>query len=553
MARARKKRRTQVPDQPKNAIANGVNRTKPGDRIPKSMVIRMGAGDVGSSVTQLVKDVRGVMEPHTASKLRERRSNKLRDYTTMAGPLGVSHLLLFYRAANSGNTNMKVAIAPRGPTLSFHVEKYSLARDVAKSQRRPKVGSAGLDHLTPPLLVMNNFNTAERKAEEDKAAGKGAKKSGGGGGADSNTNDNKPPPIPKHLENLTTSVFQSLFPSIEPQRTPLSSIRRVLLLNREQKHPQHSKSDETYTLTLRHYAITTRPLIPISKPLKRLAHITSRKQKNKNPTAENPPQPAANANDPSETASKQKRDKLSLPDLSRLTDIADYVLDPGAASATEASDSERNTDAEVEVLEASTRRVLNKKELAARRERQQQEREKAQAQAQAQGEHDSDATSDSNENNSEGKGDTKPAAKTQEEKNKRRQYVPRTQTQKRAVTLTELGPRMTLRLYKLEEGLCGGKTLWHGVEGRRSVEEERELDRRWEERMQIKEERRRRQREDVERKRRERGSKKREGKGRDEDEGEGEEEWVDDMDVDGDDVEEEDGEDEDEDEDMEDE
>lgn len=34
------------------------------------MVIRMGAGEVGSSVGQLVKDVRAMMEPHTAVRLK---------------------------------------------------------------------------------------------------------------------------------------------------------------------------------------------------------------------------------------------------------------------------------------------------------------------------------------------------------------------------------------------------------------------------------------------------------------------------------------------------
>lgn len=38
------------------------------------MVIRMGAGDMGSSVSQLVKDVRSMMEPDTASRLKVRLS-----------------------------------------------------------------------------------------------------------------------------------------------------------------------------------------------------------------------------------------------------------------------------------------------------------------------------------------------------------------------------------------------------------------------------------------------------------------------------------------------
>jgi hypothetical protein len=39
-------------------------------KTPKSMVIRVGASQVGSSVTQLVKDVRRMMEPDTAVRLK---------------------------------------------------------------------------------------------------------------------------------------------------------------------------------------------------------------------------------------------------------------------------------------------------------------------------------------------------------------------------------------------------------------------------------------------------------------------------------------------------
>ena len=42
----------------------------PGNRAFKSMVIRIGAGEVGAGVSQLVKDVRTMMEPNTASRLK---------------------------------------------------------------------------------------------------------------------------------------------------------------------------------------------------------------------------------------------------------------------------------------------------------------------------------------------------------------------------------------------------------------------------------------------------------------------------------------------------
>ena len=72
MARRRSKKRTHL----QSATATSVN-VKAGtgsmNRSPKSMVIRVGAGEVGSSVTQLVKDVRSMMEPDTASRLKVKR------------------------------------------------------------------------------------------------------------------------------------------------------------------------------------------------------------------------------------------------------------------------------------------------------------------------------------------------------------------------------------------------------------------------------------------------------------------------------------------------
>jgi ribosome biogenesis protein SSF1/2 len=63
MARKNTARRKQsAGDKQKVKAATGQN--------PKSMVIRIGAGEVGASVSQLVKDVRHVMEPDTAVRLK---------------------------------------------------------------------------------------------------------------------------------------------------------------------------------------------------------------------------------------------------------------------------------------------------------------------------------------------------------------------------------------------------------------------------------------------------------------------------------------------------
>ena len=80
--------------------------------------------------------------------MQERHANKLKDYVTMAGPLGVSHLMLFSRTETG--VNLRIARTPRGPTLHFKVHSYSLAKDVKKYQKSPK--EAANDFLNPPLV-----------------------------------------------------------------------------------------------------------------------------------------------------------------------------------------------------------------------------------------------------------------------------------------------------------------------------------------------------------------------------------------------------------------
>lgn len=375
-------------------------------RTPKSMIIRIGAGEVGPSVSQLVKDVRSMMEPGTAARLKERRNNRLRDYLTMAGPLGVSHLMLFSRS-ETGNTNLRLAITPRGPTLHFHVEKYSLCKDVRKALKHAKGG--GKEYLTPPLvcslpsmqyaaaniqqLVMNNFTSP----------------------ASDEVSNNK---VPKHLESLTTTIFQSLFPPISPQTTPLSAIKRVLLVNRVKTE------DGSYILELRHYAITTKR-IGLSRPLRRI-----------------------NAAQKFVGSSKSgKGKKGGLPNLGKMEDISDFILggEDGAGYMTDAtSGSEVDTDAEVEVVETRAKKILAKRR-----------REKA---------------------NGDG-----------------------SNVEKRAIKLVELGPRMKLRMTKVEEGVCSGKIMWHEYINKSSAEI-KALDKVWEKRRQVKEARKRVQKENVEKK-----------------------------------------------------
>jgi ribosome biogenesis protein SSF1/2 len=112
------------------------------------------AGTVGKDVAKLVKDVRNVMEPNTATRLRERKTNRLKDFVQVSGQLGVTHMMIFGRTES--NVNLRILRLPHGPTLTFRVIGYSLVKDVLSSQHRPK--SPGTELLTAPLLVMNGFN-----------------------------------------------------------------------------------------------------------------------------------------------------------------------------------------------------------------------------------------------------------------------------------------------------------------------------------------------------------------------------------------------------------
>ena len=195
-----------------------------------------------------------------------------------------------------------------------------------------------------------------------------------------------------------------------------------MLLNRE------TNADSTYVLNLRHYAITTKRT-GISKRIRRLHPVEQRAREKK-----------GNA----------------IPNLSRLDDVADYLLDPATGGFTSASETEPDTDAEVEVLQSSARKVLSKREMHKLRN-----------------------------------GDPNKPKTASDRRNA---------VEKRAVKLIELGPRMRLRLVKVEEGICEGRVMWHDFVTK-SQAEEKELDQKWDKRRKEKEERQREQKENVERKR----------------------------------------------------
>jgi Brix domain len=62
-------------------------------------------------MADLEADLRKVMAPHTAPRLRESKRNVLRDFVHIAGPLGVTHFLIL--TATQRACYLRVAKSPR--------------------------------------------------------------------------------------------------------------------------------------------------------------------------------------------------------------------------------------------------------------------------------------------------------------------------------------------------------------------------------------------------------------------------------------------------------
>ena len=289
------------------------------------------------------------MEPYTASNVKVRPKNVIKDFVHIAGMMKVSHLAMFTKTTRG--PYLKLGRFPRGPTITFRVEDYVLGKDVRSSLKRQVTYAK--QYANHALLIMNNFTN----------------------------NDGD-----KSLE-LVESMFQNLFPSINPNKVKVNSIRRCVLLNYNR---------ETKMIDFRHYTIKLMP-VGLNRGVKKI--VTSR-----------------------------------VPDLGRCGDMAEFLARGGAGLSE--SEGEEDEASQVSAPQGvSVRGVLG------------------------------GATS--------------------------------------SVKLVELGPRMSLRLVKIEEGLLDGEILHHEFV-QKTDEEKREIKESREKRRREKEKRRKEQEKNVRKKERER-------------------------------------------------
>ncbi|XP_061761197.1 suppressor of SWI4 1 homolog [Nerophis ophidion] len=186
--------------------------------VPHSFVFHR--GQVGKNISQLIMDMRRVMKPYTAEQLKVRKKNVLKDFVAVAGPLGVTHFIIFSKTEN--NLNMRMARLPKGPMLYFKVLKYTLLKDVVSSLKRHRMHEEQFKHH--PLLVLNNFGSHGM-----------------------------------HIKLMAT-MFQNMFPSINVHTVSLNTIKRAVLLN---------YNTESQEIEFRHYSLKVVP-VGMSRGVKKL-------------------------------------------------------------------------------------------------------------------------------------------------------------------------------------------------------------------------------------------------------------------------------------------
>ncbi|KAF3436450.1 hypothetical protein FNV43_RR23542 [Rhamnella rubrinervis] len=180
-----------------------------GDKIPRSFVFSR--GKLPGPLKQLQLDLRKLMLPYTALKLKEKKRNNLKDFLNVAGPMGVTHFLMLSKTQTGAR--LRVARTPQGPTLTFRINEYSLAVDVGQSQLRPRCPQDLFKN--PPLIVLSGFGNGDQ-----------------------------------HLK-LTTIMFQNIFPAIDINTVKLSACQRIVLLN---------YNKDTKLIDFRHYSIRLQPV-----------------------------------------------------------------------------------------------------------------------------------------------------------------------------------------------------------------------------------------------------------------------------------------------------
>lgn len=305
-------------------------------------------GKTGLYLQKLIKELRRLLYPYCAINLKETKRNTLKDFLNIVDVYGLSHMFALTNTQKA--SYLRLARMPSGPTITFQIEKYCLAADLFREDITTKNLSKTFN--SAPILIINGFS-------------------------------NTSVPI-KYLEaiQIVSTMFQSVFPAINPNEFKSYQAKKVVLLN---LNLIKNKKDELEPVfELRHYDID----FERSSSKKTISNILNNKKT----------------------------------DFSNYNNIADYILNQ--TGFTDVSDNE-GIDTNLNLIE-------EKKNKLSREEKKKLKISKLEG----------NYTNDDNNENL---------------KNNNKTYTDN-QTK---VKIHEIGPRLNLKLVKIEEGFFKGNVAFH--------------------------------------------------------------------------------------------
>ncbi|PFH38416.1 brix domain-containing protein [Besnoitia besnoiti] len=413
---------------------------------PCSFVVKRGR--LTPSARLLVQDLRMLMSPYCSSRLREKRSNKLKDFVAVSSLLGVTHLQAL--SQTEAGVYLKVAQLPNGPTLTFLVKKFTLMKDIRKAAGS-KARNDARDFRSPALLLFSGGSAGEKEKKRDKKAG-----------------EDEPPGDhaalkARDVEQLVTKMMKNVFPAIDVQNVALSDCRRVALYRRQHVTASSGLSKTSFIYQFRQYAVVRRAA-GVTSGVRRLLEAATRPAAEKKIFKSLGLREATKKSEQAREARAKERLRQGLERGALSEAEEDEASDGGGAGArrrrdldicdvtlsrerggrgscfsdSEAEDDDENVvefDAETAVAACPTSARAKKQSL--------------------------DALLSSCAEGGLLREDRRKKRAADDDEEEVEADDDRDETWKMAVSLVELGPRMELQLVKIEEDVCAGGVLYH--------------------------------------------------------------------------------------------
>ena len=281
--RRRKKTRTHVRTEQQQEHAATALHTDDTMKIPKSLVIRRGR--TAHEVAELVEDLRHLMLPYTALHFQEDAKNRkltLQQYSkSLALPMGITHILALAQTTHkaSNETHLSMRLGRTPEGPTLHFRIHQFSLSKHVKALQRRPVSLGAEAMRSHPPIVVTNNFGQ--------------------------NDAAP-----HIK-LLRITFQNMFPAINVATVKLADCRRVVLFNlvNQEEMDGNEQDDKAKPgqsfVEMRHYAIKATP-VGVNRRVRRLV-------------------------------------QAKLPNLGKVSDIADYI--EGQAAASDApSDSEPEDD-----------------------------------------------------------------------------------------------------------------------------------------------------------------------------------------------------------------